>query len=198
MDPRRHRTRLRLDAALRALLAEKPLAEISVEEVSRRAGTTRQTFYGHFVGLADMLGVYLDALLAEIERRNAEIRSAPADEADVQELHRRKFERVFRDLPRDDPRLRALLDGVPGLAPEDRFAELVEKLIGATPENPYSSDPSMRRIAARFYTGAFVSVVRHWIGSTDRLPPEAMAQAFTTLIFRGWPDMAGAHQRTTE
>lgn len=136
MDPRRHRTRLRPEAAPRALLSEKPLAEISGEELSRRAGITRQTFYGHFVGLPAMLGTYLDGFLAEVERRNAEVRRAPADAAGLQEMLRRKFERVFRDLPRDDPQLRALLDGVPGLALEDRFAELVEELIGATPENP--------------------------------------------------------------
>ncbi|WP_175566857.1 TetR-like C-terminal domain-containing protein [Rhodovulum sp. ES.010] len=55
----------------------------------------------------------------------------------------------------------------------------------------------MRRIAERFYTGAFVSVVRHWIASTDPMPPDAMAWAFTTLVFRAWPEMAGAHERTS-
>ncbi|MCE0506515.1 TetR/AcrR family transcriptional regulator [Roseivivax sp. GX 12232] len=187
MDPRRHRTRLRLQAALRALLAEKPLSTISVEALARRAGTTRQSFYSHYGDLASMLGDYLDGLLAEIERRNLEMFGEGGDCPSYDD-HLRKFTRLFGDLDRDDPRLHALFDGVPGLAPEDRFAELIETLMGRLPAGPGVPDPQLRRIAARFYTGAFVAVLRDWLRAREPIPPHELAAAFTSLAFGGWPD----------
>ncbi|GJF27440.1 hypothetical protein KNE206_01400 [Kitasatospora sp. NE20-6] len=50
-DPRAERTRDALRAALLAECAERPLAEVSVSAVVRRAGLGRATFYLHYVDL---------------------------------------------------------------------------------------------------------------------------------------------------
>ncbi|MHA6326364.1 TetR/AcrR family transcriptional regulator [Roseivivax sp. CAU 1753] len=189
MDTRRHRTRLKLQAALRALLAEKPLAEISVEELARRAGKTRQTFYANYRDLAEMLDEYVTDLLDLLARRSAMIDPDCTGE-DRLAAHRDKFAGIFRDIDRSDPRLAALLQGVPGLAPQDRFAELLDDLLRRNPSNPYAHDPDLRRVAARFYSGAFIGVLNAWLQTPNPMPPERLAQAFTTLIFRGWPDVA--------
>lgn len=187
MDPRRRKTRLKLQAALRSLLSEKPLRAISVEELARKARTTRQTFYSHYGSLAEMLDEYFSLLLKELEARHARV-DDDLDSAARFAAHRTKFASIFGDIDRDDPRLRALLDGVPGLAPEDRFAALLEQLLIRAPAYPHGRDPEMRRVAARFYTGAFVAVLRDWLRRPDAMDADRLAHAFTTLIFRGWPD----------
>jgi AcrR family transcriptional regulator len=55
-DPRAERTRDALRRALLAECAERPLAEVSVAAVVRRAGTARATFYLHYTDL-DALAV---------------------------------------------------------------------------------------------------------------------------------------------
>ena len=50
-DPRAERTRAALRAALLAECAERPLAEVSVSALVRRAGLGRATFYLHYEDL---------------------------------------------------------------------------------------------------------------------------------------------------
>ncbi|MEU3982012.1 TetR/AcrR family transcriptional regulator [Streptomyces sp. NPDC026672] len=71
-DPRAERTRARLRAALLAECAERPLAEVGVAALARRAGVGRATFYVHYDGLealavdacADVVRDAVDALHA--------------------------------------------------------------------------------------------------------------------------------------
>jgi AcrR family transcriptional regulator len=53
-DPRAARTRARLREALLAECAEKPLAEVGVAALVRRAGVGRATFYVHYTGIEDL------------------------------------------------------------------------------------------------------------------------------------------------
>ncbi|MET8978378.1 TetR/AcrR family transcriptional regulator [Streptomyces sp. NPDC004539] len=53
-DPRAARTRARLRAALLAECAERPLEEVSVAALVRRAGAGRATFYVHYTDLEDL------------------------------------------------------------------------------------------------------------------------------------------------
>lgn len=71
-DPRAARTRARLRAALLAECAERPLEEVGVAALVRRAGVGRATFYVHYDGLealavdacADVVRQAVDALHA--------------------------------------------------------------------------------------------------------------------------------------
>ncbi|MGW6912989.1 TetR/AcrR family transcriptional regulator [Kitasatospora sp. NPDC054939] len=67
-DPRTERTRSRLRAALLAECAERPLAEVGVAAVVRRAGVGRATFYVHY---EDLQALAVDAC-AEIVREAVE------------------------------------------------------------------------------------------------------------------------------
>ncbi|MCB5165773.1 TetR/AcrR family transcriptional regulator [Streptomyces bambusae] len=57
-DPRTARTRARLREALLAECADRPLAEVNVSAVVRRAGVGRATFYLHY---EDLTGLAVDA-----------------------------------------------------------------------------------------------------------------------------------------
>ncbi|MCY0928170.1 TetR/AcrR family transcriptional regulator [Streptomyces sp. H27-H1] len=71
-DPRTARTKARLRASLLAECADRPLAEVSVSAVVRRAGVGRATFYLHYEDLtalavdacADVVHAAVDALHA--------------------------------------------------------------------------------------------------------------------------------------
>jgi len=71
-DPRVRRTRAKLHAALLDSAAERPLEDLSVADIVRRAGIGRATFYLHFDGLdalvvdacAELVGTAVDALHA--------------------------------------------------------------------------------------------------------------------------------------
>jgi len=64
-DPRAERTRAALRDALLAECAQKPLTEVSVAAVARRAGVGRATFYLHY---EDLQAVAVDAC-GEVARR---------------------------------------------------------------------------------------------------------------------------------
>ncbi|WP_432565426.1 TetR/AcrR family transcriptional regulator [Kineococcus sp. SYSU DK003] len=72
-EPRALRSRRLLIDALLALLAERPLADLTVAELCRRAGVNRATFYGHW---ADQRALASEAF-TELVDRLAEV---PTDE----------------------------------------------------------------------------------------------------------------------
>lgn len=186
MDPRRRRTRLRLQAALRELLAEMPLEAISIDALSKRAGVTRPTFYAQYSSLTAMLEDYLQSLLDEIEARTEE--AQPQKQADSHRLeHMADFiARVFTDLDRDDPRLHALIAGVPTLAAEARFAEMVERQLA---RDECEAQPALtemdRRIHAHYYTGAFIGALRLWLTRPEGLTAADLGRAYAELTLYG-------------
>jgi AcrR family transcriptional regulator len=53
-DPRVLRSRAALEAALRELVTERDLRQISVADLTKRAGVNRSTFYEHYVDVHDL------------------------------------------------------------------------------------------------------------------------------------------------
>src|SRR5581483_3801219 len=62
-DARTLRTRQRLGSAMISLIAEKPIDDITVQEVLKRAGVGRSTFYLHFRDKNDLLLCQLEQFL---------------------------------------------------------------------------------------------------------------------------------------
>ncbi len=70
LDPRVIRTRQALDQAFAALLREKGFQAITVQDIARRAGLNRATFYAHFPDKHALLEQRIrQGFLAEIDRR---------------------------------------------------------------------------------------------------------------------------------
>src|ERR1035438_4852508 len=63
LDQRVKRTHQRLGSALVQLIAEKPIDDITVQEVLDRAAVGRSTFYVHFRGKDDLLFSQLEMAL---------------------------------------------------------------------------------------------------------------------------------------
>jgi AcrR family transcriptional regulator len=66
LDSRVRRTRDRLGAALRRLMQQKTLHEITVQDVLNQAGVSRSAFYAHFSSTQDLLLADMDEFLERI------------------------------------------------------------------------------------------------------------------------------------
>ncbi|WP_424466852.1 TetR/AcrR family transcriptional regulator [Pseudoclavibacter helvolus] len=75
MDPRQARTRSALQDAIYQLAASQPIADVSVAQVARQAGITRDTFYRYAPTPEHLLSTFLGE---EIDALMAPIRSLPA------------------------------------------------------------------------------------------------------------------------
>lgn len=185
MDIRRRRTRLRLQAALRDLLADQPLSGISVDALARRAGVSRPTFYANYADLTEMLEEYLSGLLDQIEARHETLLHATGPEDKAERL-RSLVSSIFADLDRDDPRLRALLGGALRITAESRFTALIDGLMARAPA-PEAAPvaPAIRQLHAHYYTGAFLGMLRFWLSRPDGLDAEGIGHIFTDLALHG-------------
>ncbi|SFA90824.1 DNA-binding transcriptional regulator, AcrR family [Poseidonocella pacifica] len=185
MDIRRRRTRIRLHRALCDLLAEQPLSAISVEALTAKARVTRPTFYSNYAALTDMLDEYLEGLLVEVEAR-MEAMMDGGGATDCLEGMGRFSASVFSEIDRNDPRLIALFQGVPNLAPEPRFAAVVERIMvrADVPDHKVWSAEA-RRFKAHFFTGAFIGALRYWVQSPPGIDPYAMGRAFSDFALNG-------------
>lgn len=66
MDPRIARTRQALRDALFELAGERPIDEISISELTDRAGTNRSTFYQHYADKGELLADVIDAIAGDL------------------------------------------------------------------------------------------------------------------------------------
>jgi AcrR family transcriptional regulator len=66
LDSRVRRTRDRLGSALRRLMQQKTLHEITVQDVLNQAGVSRSAFYAHFSSTQDLLLADMDEFLERI------------------------------------------------------------------------------------------------------------------------------------
>lgn len=125
-EQRRARTRERLLAAAEAVIAEKGVAGVSIEDFVRAAGVSRGTFYNYFPTTTDLVGAlnqrvaaHMDALLAEVARQRHEPATLLA-----RTLHT-MLAAYFADPVRGWVALQLASSRTPRIAPfEERFALL--------------------------------------------------------------------------
>ena len=75
-ESKNEQTRLRIFDALLKLAESKPLADVTVTEVCRRASVSRMTFYRNFSSKEEVLLSRLDQLIVEYEKTTAEYLAA--------------------------------------------------------------------------------------------------------------------------
>ena len=185
MDKRQKRSRLRLHAALRSLLARQPLSEISVDALARKAGVTRPTFYAHFANIPAMLDEYVGDLLTKLEQNHrAHMEGTTPDT--LEEKIQSSVAESLRALDPRDARLRCVMQGVPGLLPEMRFALLVETMMEEKDPSLHGVvPPELRRVHAHFFSSAFVGLLRLWVSDPSTMTPDDIGRHFCQLAMHG-------------
>jgi len=148
--------------ALRGLLAEKPLSDISVSDLQRESGIARTTFYRSFDDVADILAWKFDEGLKEA------LGSGTADSMP----ERKRAERYFAYWAAHPETLEILLEN----GREDMIfaCHMLEaaRLVAHKPERTGSVPP---RIAAGLRYGALAGILLAWLeGGRKESTPELL------------------------
>lgn len=180
-----NRTRQDLDAALRALLREKPLDQIRVRELTERCGLRRQSFYYHFKDVYDLFAW-------SGQRERALLLDGAAEcltwqQALLELLGRMAEERAF---------YRAVLDrsgqeGLGELIPLERVLEAVQSYYRDRCGVP--ADAGAEALGRRCARVMLLSMLSGWVRNELALPPEEIAASLERAVER---NTAGAVWQT--
>ena len=168
LDLRQRKTRKLLVEALAQLLSEHPFQELSVTDICRRAMVHRTTFYAHFNDKQELLRYLLEGL-----ERECVATCLPQDpERGPREYLLTAARNVFDFFARRRALYRACIQsGMDARAHtlEDCAARELCRLL-SEPRFRAVSPQVDPQVAARFYTGAMLSLIRWWLTSDDPLP----------------------------
>ncbi len=174
-DPRTARTRARLRAALLAECTERPLAEIGVAALARRAGLGRATFYLHY---PDLQALAVDAC-AEVVREAVDALHAWRGRPDPA-VPPPALTTFFAELTPHAPLYRTLLSPGGGgplgtlLHRELRARSRTERTLAAAP----APDLVASAVAA-----TFAGVLADWLHEEiEATPQEVAAQVWSLLV----------------
>ncbi len=179
-DERVRRTHERLGSALVALIQEKSIDDVTVQEVLDRASVGRSTFYLHFRDKNDLLLSQLEKFLEMMStalsvRKEKSLRVVPV--AEMFE-HIGSQKKMYRALA-DSGRLNDFFDLAQGYFARGIERRLVES--GRLPKLPE------RELAARAsaMAGSLLSLLRWWLERGAKEPPGAMDELFHRMVWSG-------------
>ena len=168
LDLRQRKTRKLLVEALAQLLEEHSFQELSVTDICRRAMVHRTTFYAHFNDKQELLRYLLHGL----ERECADTCLPQDPERSPREYLLTAARNVFQFFAQRRTLYRACLNsGADTLAHtlEDCAAGELCRLL-SEPRFRAVSPQVDPQVAAHFYTGAKLSLIRWWLSSDEPLP----------------------------
>jgi AcrR family transcriptional regulator len=180
LDARASRTRNRLGMAFLELIHERPIEEVTVQDVLDRASVGRSTFYLHFRDKNDLLLSQFERFLEHmstwlIVNKEKSLRVAPVAEMFDHLEQQRKLYCILRDAGR----LADFFD----LA-QDYFARGIEQRLIDTGR---LSKLSKSELAARAnaLAGSLLSLLRWWIDRIEKEPAAAMDEMFHRMVWNG-------------
>jgi AcrR family transcriptional regulator len=179
-DSRVQRTRAQLGVALISLITEKPVNDVTVQDVLDRSGVGRSTFYLHYRDKDDLLISQLEmfcetmstALLVNKEKSP---RVLPVAELFAHIGNQNKLYRVLTD----SGHLKDFFDLAEGYFARGIERRLVES--GRVPQVP------ARELAARAaaLSGSLLSLLRWWLDRGEKESPGQMDKIFHQLVWTG-------------
>jgi len=180
LDARTRRTRMLLGDAFLRLIMEKPIEDITVQEVLDRAGVGRSTFYLHFRDKNDLLlsqwerfGEHMSTVL--IVNKENSLRVAPVAEMFAHVDQQRKLYCILRDAGR--------LNDFFDLA-QDYFARGIEQRLIDSGRLAKVSKPELVA-RANALAGSLLSLLRWWMDRIDKEPAAKMDEMFHRMVWNG-------------
>jgi len=179
-DQRTRRTHERLGMALLLLMQEKPMDEITVQEVLDRASVGRSTFYLHFRDKNDLLLCQLEMFLATMSnmlsvREEKSQRVVPVEEMFAHIGTQNKLLRALADCGR--------LNDFYELA-QGYFARGIERRLRES--NRLSKlPPSELAVHAVASAGSLLSLLRWWLDRGAKEPPRDLDKLFHRIVWKG-------------
>lgn len=179
-DQRVQRTRERLGLALLALIQERPIDEVTVQDVLNRASVGRSTFYLHFRGKDDLLLCQFEWFLEIMStmlsvRREKSHRLVPVAEMFAHLAEQRKLYRALSDCGR----LRDFFELAEGY-----FARGIARRL--TESSRFPNVPQ-RDLDARAHAlaGSLLSLLRWWLDHGATETAKEMDDLFHRMVWSG-------------
>lgn len=181
-DDRTQRTRQKLGMAFLELMREKPMEEITVQDVLDRTSIGRSTFYLHFRDKNDLLLSQLEMFLQHmstwlIRSKEQSHRVMPVEEMFDHIASQRAFWRILADADR--------LPDFFDLA-QLYFARGIEQRLKESKRLPRLPRIEMAACASAL-AGSLISLLRWWIDRGAKEPAAAMDQLFHKMVWNGLP-----------
>lgn len=179
-DLRVRRTRDALGSALIALIQEKPVNDITVQDVLDRAGVGRSTFYLHFRDKDDLLISQLETFLEFMStflsvREEKSNRVAPVEEMFAHIGNQNKLYRVLSD----SGHLKNFFDLAEGY-----FARGIEQRLNESGRIKYLPPRELAARAAAL-SGSLLSLLRWWLDRGEKEAPKEMDSLFHQMVWKG-------------
>ncbi|WP_262379231.1 TetR/AcrR family transcriptional regulator [Nonomuraea sp. PA05] len=194
-DPRVHRSRSALEAALLELLQDHELARVSVLDLTRRAGVNRSTFYEHYDSVGDLAAGACAALFDELITAAPVLGGRPQATGDEEEERAAAALTAIFTHVAGHARLYRALAGDHGSAHvmnhmQDRLAIAIHVNFHRDRHDDsrtHADDPSAiaHSPEAAFFAGALLGAVLDWLRRGCPCPPAQMSAAI-------WPLLRGA------
>jgi AcrR family transcriptional regulator len=179
-DARVRRTRLQLGTALLNLIIEKPINDVTVQDILDRSGVGRSTFYLHYRDKDDLLLSQLETFLETIsnslsDRKDNSHRVIPVAELFAHIGNQNKLYRVLSD----SGHLKDFFELAEGY-----FARGIERRL--TESGRLTKIPQ-RELAARAsaLSGSLLSLLRWWLDRGEKESPQEMDQMFHRMVWNG-------------
>jgi AcrR family transcriptional regulator len=179
-DARVQRTRDQLGRALIELIVEKPINDVTVQDVLDRAGVGRSTFYLHFRDKGDLLMSQLEMFLEYMStvlsvRQEKSLRVAPVAEMFDHIGNQNKLYRVLSD----SGQIKDFFELAEGY-----FTRGIERRLA---ESGRLAKVPQRELAARAsaLAGSLLSLLRWWLDRGEKETPQAMDAMFHRMVWGG-------------
>ena len=179
-DRRSRRTCERLGSALLTLIQERPIDDVTVQQVLDRASVGRSTFYLHYRDKDDLLLSQLEGFLEVMStvlsvRKEQSHRVVPVVELFAHIGNQNKLYRALAD----SGRLNEFFDLAQGY-----FARGIERRLT---ESKRVSSLSRRDLAARAsaLAGSMLSLLRWWLDRGEKESSQAMDELFHRMVWTG-------------
>jgi AcrR family transcriptional regulator len=179
-DLRTRRTCERLGSALVELIMEKPINDVTVQNVLDRAVVGRSTFYLHFRDKNDLLLSQLEMFLemqstALSIRREQSHRVVPVAEMFEHIGHQN---RIYRALA-DSGRLNDFFDLAQGY-----FERGIERRLKESRRLPNLSKSDLDARSSAL-AGSLLSLLRWWLDRGEKESPQAMDELYHRMVWNG-------------
>ena len=163
MDLRKRRSQEKLQVALAQHLQNKTIDEITIGELTRTAGVSRQTFYSNFDSKQSIL---LNRIEALFEKSRAYFETViTREDLSREEIVEHGIKHLLEECDKDKTLMRAAFTGQAGIQCLSLLKSLLTKIIADRIlfQFNFNFDDKQLDTISDFYAGALIGTIQGWL-----------------------------------